>query len=71
MGLGPSLVIIVFGHEFSGMGELKLGGWLYIVGIFFFKSDGKIPFAHAIWHVFVGIAAGIHYFAILNHLYAE
>ncbi|XP_055533970.1 monocyte to macrophage differentiation factor 2 [Wyeomyia smithii] len=69
IGLGPSLVIIFWGHEFTGMAELKFGGLLYIVGIVFFKSDGIFPFAHAIWHLFVVFAAGVHYFAILNHLY--
>lgn len=69
IGLGPSLVIIFWGHEFTGMGELKVGGLLYIVGIVFFKCDGVFPFAHAIWHLFVVFAAAVHYFAILNHLY--
>lgn len=69
IGLGPSLVIIFWGHEFTGMGELKFGGLLYIIGIVFFKSDGIFPFAHAIWHLFVVFAAGVHYFAVLNHLY--
>lgn len=69
IGLGPSLAIIFWGHEFTGMGELKIGGLLYIVGIVFFKSDGVCPFAHAIWHLFVVLAAGVHYFAILNNLY--
>uniref|UniRef100_A0A1Q3F7F6 Putative macrophage maturation-associated protein n=1 Tax=Culex tarsalis TaxID=7177 RepID=A0A1Q3F7F6_CULTA len=69
IGLGPSLVIIFWGHEFTGMAELKIGGLLYIVGIVFFKCDGVFPFAHAIWHLFVVFAAAVHYFAILNHLY--
>ncbi|XP_058466806.1 monocyte to macrophage differentiation factor [Malaya genurostris] len=69
IGLGPSMVIVFWGHEFTGMAELKLGGFLYIVGIVFFKSDGIFPFAHAIWHLFVVIAAAVHYFAILTYLY--
>lgn len=69
IGVVPSLVIVCWGHEFTGMTELKLGGLLYIVGIGFFKSDGVFPFAHAIWHLFVVLAASVHYFAILNHLY--
>ncbi|XP_055612411.1 monocyte to macrophage differentiation factor 2 [Uranotaenia lowii] len=69
IGLGPSIVIILWGHEFTGMSELKFGGLLYIVGIVFFKSDGLFPFAHAIWHMFVVLAAGVHYFAILTYLY--
>lgn len=71
IGVVPSLVIVCWGHEFTGMTELKLGGLLYIVGIGFFKSDGIFPFAHAIWHLFVVMAATVHYFAILNHLFPE
>lgn len=71
MGLGPALIVILSGHEFDGMSELKLGGFFYIVGICFFKSDGIIPMAHAIWHLFVVLAAGLHYYAILVNLYPE
>lgn len=71
MGVGPSLVIICCGHEFSGMDELKVGGLVYLIGIFFFKADGSIPFAHAIWHLFVVCASTMHYMAILNYLFAD
>ncbi|XP_059620251.1 monocyte to macrophage differentiation factor [Phlebotomus argentipes] len=70
MGLGPSIVIMICGHEFNGMDELKIGGLLYILGVCFFKADGKVPCAHAIWHLFVVLAASVHYFAILKHLYS-
>lgn len=68
MGLGPS-VIMLYGHEFEGMRELKLGGLLYIIGIAFFKSDGIFPFAHSVWHLLVVSAASVHYYAILMYLY--
>lgn len=70
MGVGPSLVLILNGHEFEGV-EVQVGGILYLVGIFFFKADGKIPFAHAIWHLFVVVAAFVHYYAILKYLYSR
>lgn len=70
MGLGPSIIIIATGHEFVGMPQLKLGGCFYIIGVIFFKADGSIPCAHAIWHLFVVLAASVHYFAILNHLFS-
>lgn len=54
----------------EGVLELSMGGVFYCLGVVFFKSDGLIPFAHAIWHVFVAIGAAIHYYAIWKYLYA-
>ncbi|KAG5673971.1 hypothetical protein PVAND_003967 [Polypedilum vanderplanki] len=72
IGLTPAIILVtVYGHEFIAMVELEIGGIFYFVGVIFFKSDGKLSCAHAIWHLFVGIAAAIHYFAILNHLYVS
>ncbi|XP_023013698.1 monocyte to macrophage differentiation factor isoform X2 [Leptinotarsa decemlineata] len=68
MGLGPVLPIIAE-HHFLGMKELSMGGLLYLLGIIFFKCDGVLPFAHAIWHLFVVLAAYFHYSAILDYLY--
>lgn len=53
----------------DGMYELAFGGLIYCLGVVFFKSDGVIPFAHAIWHVFVTLAAAVHYYAIWKYLY--
>ncbi|XP_049854595.1 monocyte to macrophage differentiation factor 2 isoform X1 [Schistocerca gregaria] len=69
MGITPSFAIINKKEDFMGLTELKIGGFVYIFGVIFFKADGKIPCAHAIWHMFVVMAAGIHYYAILNYLY--
>ncbi|XP_071876336.1 monocyte to macrophage differentiation factor 2 isoform X3 [Bombus fervidus] len=68
IGIGPSYAIINAYHQYN-ITELKLGGLFYIFGIGFFKSDGRIPCAHAIWHLFVAVAAGFHYYAILNHVF--
>ena len=53
----------------AGLSELAVGGIFYIVGVAFFKSDGVVPFAHAIWHLFVAMGAATHYYAIWRHLY--
>ncbi|KAK4874623.1 hypothetical protein RN001_013983 [Aquatica leii] len=58
-------------HDFPGKTELKIGGMVYALGVIFFKMDGSIPCAHAIWHLFVVMAAAVHYFAVLNYLYPE
>lgn len=54
-----------------GFFELKLGGIIYLIGVVFFKCDGKVCCAHAIWHIFVVLAASIHYFAILKYLFSD
>ncbi|CAL1286050.1 unnamed protein product [Larinioides sclopetarius] len=55
-------------HEKSGLWELCMGGLVYIAGVMFFKCDGRIPCAHAIWHLFVNIGATFHFYAVYTHL---
>ena len=52
----------------EGLTELKLGGVIYLVGVVFFKLDGRVPFAHAIWHLHVVVASRIHYDAAIRYL---
>uniref|UniRef100_F1KRV2 Monocyte to macrophage differentiation protein n=1 Tax=Ascaris suum TaxID=6253 RepID=F1KRV2_ASCSU len=49
---GPSVAIFTM-NDRSGLGLMGAGGLAYLVGVVFFKLDGIIPFAHAIWHVHV------------------
>uniref|UniRef100_A0A4X2LQS7 Monocyte to macrophage differentiation associated 2 n=1 Tax=Vombatus ursinus TaxID=29139 RepID=A0A4X2LQS7_VOMUR len=68
MGFFPALVILSMPNT-DGILELMTGGVFYCFGMVFFKSDGRIPFAHAIWHLFVAFGAGTHYYAIWRYLY--
>lgn len=44
------------------------GGLMYTAGIKFYK-DGRLRFAHAIWHLFVLAGTVLHYFFILLYVY--
>ncbi|XP_057392557.1 monocyte to macrophage differentiation factor isoform X1 [Balaenoptera acutorostrata] len=68
MGFSPALVVTSMSNT-DGLQELAYGGLIYCLGVVFFKSDGIIPFAHAIWHLFVATAAAVHYYAIWKYLY--
>lgn len=68
MGAVPAFVILSM-VERAGVCELAVGGVFYVVGVVFFKSDGLVPFAHAIWHLFVAAGASVHYYAIWRYLY--
>ncbi|KAK3728582.1 hypothetical protein QZH41_011671, partial [Actinostola sp. cb2023] len=68
-GVLPSLPLILHASDTAGLIEVASGGAFYISGVFFFKSDGKIPFAHAIWHMFCATGACLHFYAVYTHLY--
>jgi len=54
--------------KLSGFYELAAGGLVYVMGVIFFKMDGVIPFAHAIWHCFVFVGVTFHYVAVCKYL---
>ena len=49
---------------FTGLLLLACGGLLYSLGIIFYVQK-KIPYNHAIWHLFVLAAAGCHFAMML------
>jgi len=52
---------------FGGISWLVIGGILYSLGIIFYFWK-KLPFHHAIWHLFVMGGSICHYFAILFYV---
>ncbi|KAL7055597.1 hypothetical protein AAHC03_022847 [Spirometra sp. Aus1] len=52
----------------SGQHVALQGGLFYLFGIIFFKMDGRIPLAHAIWHCFVASGAYTHFVAVDTYL---
>ena len=69
MGFLPAAPLVYMTS--CGLPELALGGLAYVVGVIFFKSDGNIPCAHAIWHLLGSSGAWIHHFAIWVHFYKK
>ncbi|VDP05321.1 unnamed protein product [Heligmosomoides polygyrus] len=59
---------VVYMNDRTGLEWMIVGGVVYMVGVAFFKMDGIIPFAHAIWHVFVLIGASCHTYAVYSSL---
>ena len=67
IGLLPSLAIYEM-HDTAGVEELRFGGAVYIAGVVFFKLDGVVPMAHAIWHLHVVVGALTHFNGVCKHL---
>jgi hemolysin III len=51
----------------GGLIWLAIGGVVYTVGVVFYAWK-KLPYNHAIWHLFVLGGSICHYFAILLYL---
>ena len=51
----------------GGMTWLFLGGAAYMIGVIFYAWQ-KLPYNHAIWHLFVLSGSVCHFFAILFHV---
>jgi hemolysin III len=47
---------------------LAIGGVLYTLGTLFLLYDERVPFFHAVWHVFVIAASACQYYAVLRFI---
>jgi hemolysin III len=47
---------------------MALGGISYTVGTFFLWLDHRYRYFHAIWHLFVIVGSGLHYYAIYRFI---
>lgn len=50
-----------------GLFWLVSGGLAYSAGVIFFALDGKVKYAHFVWHLFVIAGTSCHFFAVLGH----
>lgn len=50
-----------------GLVLLVAGGLAYTVGVVFFLLDSKLRYAHTVWHGFVAVGTGLHFFAVLGY----
>ena len=68
LGLGWLIVVdlgeLVNSVSMNGVAWLLAGGLFYTLGIIFYAID-RIPYHHAIWHVFVIAGSVCHYLAVL------
>ncbi len=50
-----------------GVELLVAGGLAYTAGVVFFMLDSRFKYAHAVWHGFVVVGTGCHFFAVLGY----
>ncbi|WP_375054905.1 hemolysin III family protein [Zobellella sp. DQSA1] len=51
----------------AGLALLVAGGVAYTAGVVFFTLDARWRYGHLVWHLFVMVGTGCHYFAVLWH----
>ena len=54
----------------GGLLPLALGGLIYSLGVIFYVAK-RIPYHHAIWHVFVLVGCACHFLAIYFYVPAS
>ena len=67
MGWAGLVVFFQAGTQLSSLAVLFLiiGGAFYTVGVLFYKWE-KLPYGHAIWHLFVLGGSIFHYFSVMQ-----
>lgn len=63
IAIKPLLAVL----DTGGMELLVLGGLAYTTGVIFYVWE-KLPYSHAIWHLFVLAGSAFHFFAILFYV---
>lgn len=53
----------------GGFASLVIGGIVYMIGIVFYKSEERVPYAHLIWHLFVMGGCAIHYYMLAKYVF--
>lgn len=48
----------------SGAAWLIAGGLAYSIGVIFYALDGRYQYGHFVWHLFVLLGSGCHFFAV-------
>jgi hemolysin III len=51
----------------QGLLLLGAGGFAYMAGVAFFATDSRLRYGHFVWHLFVLIGTGCHFFAVLGY----
>lgn len=46
---------------------LVAGGIAYTAGVVFYLLDSRLRYSHTVWHCFVVVGTGCHYFAVLDY----
>jgi hemolysin III len=52
----------------GGITLIVAGGALYTAGTYFLSRDERVPYYHAVWHVFVMGASVCHYCAVMVYV---
>ncbi|MDP3856802.1 MAG: hemolysin III family protein [Stagnimonas sp.] len=69
-GALPLMSALAEGLPRQGLWLLIAGGFAYTAGVGFYLQT-RLPYHHAIWHLFTLLGSGLHYFAVLLYVIPE